>query len=574
MIHSVDPRQKRLFDPFQGVIPPAGQRIISEGWQGVFRHALLELMPVSDLSSHFSDLSGAPTKELYSMAGLVFLGDFFAWTAQQATEAYIFRSDVQYALNLEPGVEVSSRSIERYQRLFREDDLATRVFDDVTDRLVQLLELDVSRQRLDSTHVFSDMALFGRTKLMATAIKRFLTQLKRHAADAFNALPEDFRERYGPTQARLFADAKDPDARARLRQQAAEDLDFLISRFANCAEIANRSTFKTLVTIFNQQCERSKGKVVVKDKPGGDCLQNPSDPDATLDGHKGPGYQVQIAETCVPGNEVQLITGVIPQTACQSDGESVTPMLDQLHKAGRLPAELLADTSYGGDENVQSAEARRVDLVAPVAGRAPAGGNEVLTVDDFAVDERTGAVEACPTGHQPLSWSLDAQTATIHVEMPAAACQACAFRKQCPIARTREGRFVVEFTERERRLAGRRTEEQTDVFQERYAPRAGIESTNSGLKNRLRLGRLRVRGRGSVFRVIRHKLAGWNLLRAAVSKKVRAVVAQRIAEMYEPSRIGQLGRLQELHLPRIDCLRGLFSGRPTRTQCHQKLRAA
>jgi hypothetical protein len=38
MIHTVDPRQNRLFDPFQGVIPPAGQRIIAEGWQGVFRH--------------------------------------------------------------------------------------------------------------------------------------------------------------------------------------------------------------------------------------------------------------------------------------------------------------------------------------------------------------------------------------------------------------------------------------------------------------------------------------------------------------------------------------------------------
>ena len=29
MIHIVDPRQNRLFDPFEGVIPPAGQRIIS-----------------------------------------------------------------------------------------------------------------------------------------------------------------------------------------------------------------------------------------------------------------------------------------------------------------------------------------------------------------------------------------------------------------------------------------------------------------------------------------------------------------------------------------------------------------
>ena len=136
MIHSVDPRQNRLFDPFEGVIPPAGRKIIANGWQGVFRHVLLEVMPVGELAQHFSDSLGAPTKELYSMAGLVFLADFFGWTAQEAAEVYIFRSDVQYALNLEPGVAVSARTVERYQKLFREDDLAARIFEDVTDRLV------------------------------------------------------------------------------------------------------------------------------------------------------------------------------------------------------------------------------------------------------------------------------------------------------------------------------------------------------------------------------------------------------------------------------------------------------
>jgi Transposase DDE domain len=574
VIHSVDPRQKRLFDPFQGVIPPAGQQIISQGWQGVFRHLLLELMPVGDLASHFSQSLGAPTKELYSMAGLVFLGDFFGWTADEAVEAYIFRSDVQYALNLEPGVAISSRSIERYQKLFRDDDLAARIFDDVTERLVQTLELDVSRQRLDSTHVFSDMAQFGRTKLMAVAVKRFLTQVKRHAPAAYAALPDDLLNRYAPSQARLFADAKDPEARARCRQQAAEDLDFVISRFADCPETANRSTYKALVAIFGQQCERSDGKVVVKAKPGGDCIQNPSDPDATRDGHKGAGYQVQITETCVPGNEVQLITGVLPQTACQSDGDSLEPMLDQLEKAERLPGELLADTLYGGDENVQAAAARGVDLVAPVAGREPTGASEVLTADDFAVDERTGAVDACPAGHQPSSWSRDAETATVRVDMPAAACESCPFRKQCPIHQTRDGHFTVEFTDKERRLAGRRTEEKTDVFAERYAPRSGIESTNSGLKNRLGLGRLRVRGRGSVFRVILHKVAGWNVLRAAASKKVRAVVAERVAETLGTSQSGQFGGFRGSLSRLINRLRGLSSSFLTRTHRTELVRAA
>ncbi len=550
MIHAIDPRQNRLFDPFDGVIPPLGWRIIADGWQGVFRHVLLEVMPVAELGIHFSDSMGAPTKELYSMAGLVFLADFFDWTPQEAIEAYIFRSDVQYALNLEPGAAVSTRTVERYQKLFRDNDLAARVFDDVTTRLVKALDLDVSRQRLDSTHVFSHMASFGRTKLMAVAIKRFLTQLRRHAADAYDTLPEDLRSRYAPAQARLFADAKDAEARARCRQQAAEDLRFVIDRFADRPDLANRSTYKALVTIFDQQCQRSGTKVVVKAQTGGDCVQNPSDLDATYDGHKGPGYQVQIAETCCATNEVQLITAALPQTACTPDGTAVVPMLDRLENAGRLPDELLADTLYTGDENVTAAAARGVDLVGPVPGRVPESVPGALTVDDFALDERTGMVDACPAGHRPTSCSRAAETSKTRVEMPSSACEGCPFRKQCPMEKTRDGKFTMEFTDKEHRLAGRRVEEATDVFKERYTARSGIESTNSGLKNRLGLGHLSVRGMGSVSRAILHKLAGWNVLRASASKKLKAWVASRVAETLgkgasgrSEGRFGHVGRL-------------------------------
>ena len=123
--------------------------------------------------------------------------------------------------------------------------------------------------------------------------------------------------------------------------------------------------------IFDQQGALRGGKVVVKAQTGGDCLQNPSDPD--YDGKKGPGSQVQIAETCVPSNDVQLITAALPQTACVSDAQAVTPMLDQLEDAGRLPEELLADTLDTGDENVLAAAARGVDLVGPVPGLRAGG---------------------------------------------------------------------------------------------------------------------------------------------------------------------------------------------------------
>jgi Transposase DDE domain len=538
MIHAVNPQQNRLFDPFEGVISPAGRKIIQEGWQGVFRHVLLELMPVGDLAKHFSDSVGAPTKELFSMAGLVFLADFWDWVAQDAIEAYIFRSDVQYALNLEPGVALCTRTLERYQQLFRDNDLAAKVFDNVTTKLIDALELDVSRQRLDSTHVFSHMAEFGRTKLMAVAIKRFLTQLQRHDNDAYDTLPADFRQRYEVSQARLFADAKDDKVRARYRQQAAEDLHFIIDHFADRPDHTSRSTYKALITIFGQQCELRREKVVVKSRPGGNCVMNPSDPDATYCGHKGPGYQIQLTETCVPGNEVQLITGALPQTACEADPDAVAPMLDQLEQAGRTPEEMMADTSYTGDINVHAAELRGVDLVGPVPGGALESDPESLSIDDFAWDERTGTIDACPAGHQPLSYSRDEEMARGRLEMPASACAGCPLRNQCPIESTTKGKFILDFSDKDRRLAGRRVEETTEVFKERYAARSGIESTNSGLKNRLGLGQLRVRGRGSVFRVLLHKVAGWNLLRAAASAKLRAKICVEVARTL---RVGDLG---------------------------------
>ena len=125
MRNITDPRQDRLFDPFQGLFPPARPANPRNRLAGdVPPCASSKCSPSPNCPSISTPALGAPTKELYSMAGLVFLADFHGWTAQQAAEAYMFHTDVQFALNLEPGAQVSSRSVERYQKLFRDDDLA------------------------------------------------------------------------------------------------------------------------------------------------------------------------------------------------------------------------------------------------------------------------------------------------------------------------------------------------------------------------------------------------------------------------------------------------------------------
>ena len=168
MYKIVNPQQARLFDPFDRVLTEKTRKRLLDSWPGVFRHVILELMPVDVISGHFNPVLGRPTKELYSMAGLILLMEFMDWTKDQALDAYRFNMEVHYALNLEPVAhDISKRTLERDIQLFEEDDLAKATMDRITTTLVEALGTKIDQQRLDSTHIFSDMASFGRTRLIA-----------------------------------------------------------------------------------------------------------------------------------------------------------------------------------------------------------------------------------------------------------------------------------------------------------------------------------------------------------------------------------------------------------------------
>jgi len=526
----INPQQSLLFDPFDPVLTEKTRARLLDDWPGVFRHVILELLPADVLGAHYSSDMGRKTKELYSMAGLIFMMEFFNWTKPEALNAYSFHMDVHYALNMEPVThDIAIRTLERYIVLFEKDDLASQIMHDVTIKLAELLEINIDKQRLDSTHIFSDMASFGRTRLMGVAIKRFLTQVLRGDSSAYKALPESLRQRYRPSVHQMFGDTgKDKQSRRHLRQQVAEDMHFLIGQFADMAPLNNGTCYKAMERIFYEQCEVYEDKVTVKDKVGSRVMQNPSDADATYDGHKGPGYQVQLPETCDPNNEVQILTAALPQTAAEPDTEAVEPVLDILEESNLLPKELFVDTGYASDKNVQKAESRGVELVGPVPGSGGHASADELTIDDFNTDEATEQVVCCPAGHEPASSIHDPETGKTRTVMPDSACGACEYYDQCPATKKRNG-YQLDHTSKQRRTASRRREEATDVFRERYKIRGGIEGTNSGLKRRTGMGRLRVRGGPRVFHAIYLKVAGWNILRASVSAKMRKIVHQRAA---------------------------------------------
>src|SRR5690606_29826146 len=76
--------QDLLFNPLDPYLSPLARKTLEEGWQSLFRRVVLELLPVDTLAEHFHKTHGRPTRELYSMAGLLFIKEFHHWTAAQA----------------------------------------------------------------------------------------------------------------------------------------------------------------------------------------------------------------------------------------------------------------------------------------------------------------------------------------------------------------------------------------------------------------------------------------------------------------------------------------------------------
>ena len=520
-----EPSQQQLFDPFEGVIGKTGRKQIENGWQSMFRDVLLEQMPVERIGRDLCDHNGRPTFELHAIIGLLLIREFHGWTVPQTHEAILFRADIQYALNLEPGVEVTQRTIERYlQRMQNDEEISEELFTKVTDTLLQSLEVKVKKQRLDSTHILSDMANMGRARMIGVALKRFFSKVEKQDAALLAPLPEELVARYRkPSDSQIFGDLHKSEARQLALQQAAEDLATVLEAFANIEPIYQWEQYQQLQTIFDQQCEIRDEFIEVRKQTGGNVIQNVSDPDATYCGKKGSGYQAQICETHNENGDPNFITAARVETAVQSDADAVEPILEDLKTRDLLPEEMLADTGYGGHKNVESAQDEGVTLTAPVPGGKKFDPEEV-GYDRFELDEDNQVV-SCPAGHAPESTTYRENTQNVWARMDAEKCAACPLLEHCNIQRDKDtgdpnGR--VQFRIDAPEAAKRRRHEQTDEFRDGYRWRSGIEATNSHLKRKMGVGQLRVRGMKAVKLAVMLKLAGWNLLRAAAMRAARA----------------------------------------------------
>ena len=178
-------------------------------------------------------------------------------------------------------------------------------FQETTDRIIQALGIRTGKQRLDSTHIMSNIATLTRLGLFCETMRLFL----RAFPELRPGVPEGLLGRYlkEEDEATHYEDARTGEGRRRL-SVCARDLYRLVDRFHGTAA-AQLEEYRLLERLLREQCHVGKhqdGRPRDDDDDAGECkvpvalkdpkqvsadsLQSPHDPDVTYSGHKGKGY--------------------------------------------------------------------------------------------------------------------------------------------------------------------------------------------------------------------------------------------------------------------------------------------
>jgi Transposase DDE domain/Transposase domain (DUF772) len=528
MYKQTSPQQK-LFGVETQISPSLRDRLESS-WAHLFRCAVLPvLFRNEDRYAMLYGTTGRPNFSVARLLGLCLLQEWNDFSDQEALDTFSFDIRWRYALDVNDDEDhLSRRSLVEFRRRLAAKDpemkLVRAVFDTIRDSAIQSLGLSTSNQRLDSTHIISNIRLRGRLALFSNTLRLFLKSLDK---DRFSRVPTAIQTWYAREPEGWFG--LGPAEQKVKLEELAQYLHELILLFENDDELTSEP-YHLLKRLFSEQCEcatdEPSSTIQVKKKSEGATLQSPYDPDASC-GHKGPGYSLHVTETCNNDAKHEIITDYEVHGAARSDMGKALSVIERLDAAGCKPDTLFADGGYPSVPSALKVQEQGIEFITPV--NRSRLSDDVVSRDRFHFDAE-GCATRCPMGHTPIDHRVlsgnNSTRRSLHAIFDGDLCRVCAMLDRCPVralnhrnkgcqARDTIGDFRLEITSEIRLRDRMYALQQTTAWKDRYKIRAGIEATNSELKRAHGIGRLRVRRAAKVCFAVACKIIACNIKRWA-----------------------------------------------------------
>jgi len=533
MYKKTSPQQK-LFGLDTQLSPSLSKRIESS-WAQLFKHEVLPLLfKNEDRYAMLYGKTGRPNFSVARLLGLCLLQELNSLSDQEALDTFSFDLRWRYALEVDDEEDyLSRRSLVEFRRRLAAKDpemkLVRHLFDNIRDSAINKLGLSTSQQRLDSTHIISNIRVRGRLALFSDTLTLFLNSLNE---DQFSRVPQAIQQWHSSESDGWFG--LGPAEQKVKLEELAQYLYELLILFEQDHEVISLEPYQLLNRLFGEQCEFSDShptdepsyKIQIKQKVEGEILQSPYDPEVSY-GHKGAGYSVHIAETCHNPEKPEIITDYEVHGAARSDIGKALSVIERLEAAGLKPKTLFADGGYPSVPSALKIIEQDIEFMAPV--NRSRLSDDIMGRDLFQFNV-AGFVTECPMGHRPIDHRIlsgnNTTRRSLHAIFDGDLCRSCNKLDQCPVrtpnhrprgcsARETVGDFRLEITPEIRLRDQMYSIQQTREWKDRYKIRSGIEATNSELKRSHGIGKLRVRRIAKVCFAVACKVIACNIKRWA-----------------------------------------------------------
>ena len=493
-------RQQSFFSGHD-LLPDKLQERLLTSWAETFYQEVFCRIDEGICAPLYSEEASRPNVPVNVLMGSEILKSGFRWSDEELYEQVCFNLQVRHALGLRDlrSAIFTLRTLYNFRGRVREYEEETginlfqKVFEQVTDEQLEVVELATGWQRMDSTQVLSNLKKMSRLELLVAVLQAVHKQL-----------PESIEDQWAEQWVK-YLERRPHEVCYRIAVDEVEDHLVIIGQEL-CAvgavleeQAPDSEVLRLVRRVSEEQYEQDPdGKVHLRPEGeiGSDSLQSPHDPDATYRIKGGAtyrgGYVVNVSETADPENDVQLITDVQVEPNQADDATLMEQSLDDQARRGIEVDQVTVDGGYTGP-NGEAACGKHDVTLRPTRMR---GGQ--TAPDHWGWKEYTWEVDGdgtpigvtCPQGCRAALLPGRAKNRFL-ARFDAERCAGCPFFKtMCRVEERKRLPPTLYVTRRAVEIALRRQQ----ICPEDASIRTVVESTIRSLKRAFPGSKLPVRG--------------------------------------------------------------------------------
>lgn len=493
--------QLSFFEPnmvFPGILP-------ADDWSYIYRDKIYPLIDEDKFRHLYDETWGAPNKSIKVQVSLLIFMSIECFNWREAEYQYQRRIDWMNATYTSFGeAKIDHTTLFKFYQRIEKDDTAYKLFKELTSSFILECGVSTRKQRVDSFFMYGWLKILSRYGLFKETIRVFLQNLRKQKPGLYEEIKDEFSQNYLEKEFDLTE--KDKDKAHRRISEMAKDLYLIKQVFENHKQVKHYKSFKTLITVFEQQCivkeqsdKMERGnlpEIEVRDKPVGEkIISSPHNTDAEYTrkrDQKVVGHKGFLTETCDPDNPVQFVTDTNLEKATHSDSEEIPKIEGRLEDNNLKPEELYSDAGFVNGKSILEAENKGIKLEGPSSGRSQSiekfgAEDRPLDVADFKVkiedESKELVVVLCPNKQEPIDQARSQKTSKLLVHFEAEKCKECPLNNRCPV---KIGARISTLTIDEEQYAGaeRHHKYMSDPdYRKKCSIRAGAESLVNEVAN-------------------------------------------------------------------------------------------